>query len=93
MQTLRTLLCIVSHVFLFLPGPIWRFFFLSLNGIRLDNIEFVISRSETYYSIEKFRIQGHKVTGGLQITLEFQFLRKLGDGEEINLGQEILGIF
>ena len=53
----------------------------------------MISRSETYYSIGKFKIQGHKVTGGLQITLEFQFLRKLGDGEEINLGQEILGIF
>ena len=53
----------------------------------------MISRSETYYSIEKFRIQGHKVTGGLQIMLGFQFLRKLGDGEEINLGQEILGIF
>ena len=49
----------------------------------------MISRSETYYSIEKFKIQGHKVTGGLQITLEFQFLRKLGDVDKINLGQEI----
>ena len=53
----------------------------------------MISRSETYYSIGKFKIQGHKVTGGLQITLGFKFLRKLGDGEEINLGQEIFGIF
>ena len=68
-------------------------FFLSLNGIRLDNIEFVISRSETYYSIEKFKIQGHKVTGGLQITLEFHFLRKLDDVDKINLGQTLLGIF
>ena len=45
----------------------------------------MISRSETYYSIGKFKIQGHKVTGGLQITLEFQFLRKLGDGAR-NIG-------
>ena len=53
----------------------------------------MISRSETYYSIGKFKIQGHKVTGGLQITLEFHFLRKLGDVDEINLEQEILGGF
>ena len=45
----------------------------------------MISRSETHYSIEKFRIQGHKVTGGLQIMLGFQFLRKLGDGAR-NIG-------
>ena len=53
----------------------------------------MISRSETYYSIGKFKIQGQKVTGGLQIMLEFHFLRKLGDVDEIDLGQEILGIF
>ena len=68
-------------------------FFLSLNGIRLDNIEFVISRSETYYSIGKFKIQGQKVTGVLQITLEFHFFRKSGNVDEINLGQKISGIF
>ena len=79
--------------FCFCLARIDDFFSLSLNGIRLDNIEFVISRSETYYSIGKFKIQGQKVTGGLQITLEFHFLRKLGDIDEINLGQEILVIF
>ena len=79
--------------FCFWPGRFDDFFSLSLNGIRLDNIEFVISRSETYYSIGKFKIQGHKVTGGLQIKLEFHFLLKLGDVDEINLGQGILGIF
>ena len=83
----------IPCVFVFARAELTIFFFLSLNGIRLDNIEFVISRSETYYSIGKFKIQGHKVTGGLQITLEFQFLRKLDDVDKINLGQEILGIF
>ena len=49
----------------------------------------MISRSETYYSIGKFKIQGHKVTGGLKITLEFHFLHKLDDVDKKKLGQEI----